>query len=133
MIATFESYSAMPMSLTMKEMAALHRGMAEEIGDDSDGLELYADLVGACIKYLEYRSNWPLWSREEKMEKDSLRTSRHNMVILCFNQLARYLKLQGKAAAWREALGEDIEKGDCRKRAGDFACYIAFVESVHAR
>lgn len=55
------------------------------------------------------------------------------MAILSFDQLVRYLKLQGKAAAWREALGEDIENGDCRKRAGDFACYIAFVESVHAR
>lgn len=133
MIAIFEEYRNMPMSLSMEEMASLHREMAEEIGSDRDALDLYADLTAACVKYLEYRSNWVLWSREEKIEKDPVRTSRHNMVILSMNQLARYLRLQGKAAAWRDVLGEEAENRDYRKRAGDFACYLAFVESLHAR
>lgn len=133
MITTFEDYRPMPMSLTMEELASLHSKMAQEIGSDRDGLELYSDLVAAAVKYLEYRSNWPLWGREEKMEKDSVRTSRHNRVILCLNQLARYLRMQGKDAVWRDILGEETENAAYRKRAGDFACYIAFVESLCAR
>lgn len=133
MIVTLEEYGVMPMSLTMEELAALHREMAKEIGSDTDALELYGDLLAAAVKYLEYRSNWPLWGREEKMEKDPVRTWRHNRVILCLNQLARYLRMQGKNAAWRDTLGEETQNPACRKRAGDFACYLGFVESLCAR
>ena len=133
MIATYEGYILMPMSLALEEMAALHREMAEEIGSDEDALELYGDLLAAAVKYMDSRAHWPLWSREEKLENDAARTSRHNMVILSFNQLARYLKMQGKAAVWRDVLGEEAENPDYRKRLGDFACYLVFVQSLNAR
>ena len=55
------------------------------------------------------------------------------MVILSFNQLARYLKMQGKAAGWRDVLGEEAENPNYRKRLGDFACYLVFVQSLNAR
>ena len=133
MTAMYEDYRLMPMSLALEEMAALHREMAEEIGSDEDAVELYGDLLAAAVKYMDSRAHWPLWSREEKLENDAARTSRHNMVILSFNQLARYLKMQGKAAVWRDVLGEEAENPDYRKRLGDFACYLVFVQSLNAR
>lgn len=127
MISTYEDYRAMPGSLALEEMQSLHREIKEEAGRDVDALELYNELLAAAVKYSESRANWPLWDREKKLAEDSARTSRHNKVIDCFNILARYLKKQGKAAAWRDMLGEE------RKRIGDFACYLVFAGSLNAR
>ena len=47
--------------------------------------------------------------------------------------LARYLKMQGKTAQWREALGDEKADKSVRKGIGDFGCYIIFVNSICAR
>lgn len=133
MISTYDDYLPMPLSLSLDEMAALHREIAEEAGNDSDALELYEELITAATRYMSFRSNWLLWNREQKAENDPARTSCHNMVIVKFNQLARYLKMQGKAAAWREKLGEENDNSNFRKRLGDFACYLVLVNSLLAR
>lgn len=133
MISTYEDYLPMPMSLSLEEMAALHSDMANEIGDDPDSLELYEELIITATRYMVFRSNWLLWSREEKIGNDSQRTSCHDSVVVKFNQLARFLKMQGKAAAWRDILGYEEDNRYFRKRAGDFACYLVFVNSVLAR
>lgn len=123
----------MPQSLSPEEMALLHQAMAGEIGDDGDALELYQELIATATRYISFRSNWLLWTREEKMDNDPGRTSCHDSVIVRFNQLARYLKSQGHAAAWRDTLGDPEEDLYYRKRIGDFACYLAFVDSLLAR
>ncbi|MCM1416923.1 MAG: hypothetical protein NC430_13495 [bacterium] len=133
MFSTYEDYRSQPMCLTLDEMTALHREMAEEAGGDSDAMELYGELLAAAVKYFDSRAHWPLWSQQEKAENDKTRSLRHDKVIIAFNQLARYLRMQGNAAAWREALGEEKEDPNCRKRIGDFACYLVFVESLNAR
>ncbi len=127
MFSTYEDYQNMPGSLTFGEMTALHREIMDEAGLDADSADLYKDVFTAAVKYSQSRAGWPLWDRERRMEEDSLRTARHNQVIDSFNILARYLKNQGKPAAWRDALGDD------RKRIGDFACYLAFIGSICAR
>ncbi len=133
MISVYEDYLPLPMSLPFEEMAALHREMAEEIGNDSDALELYEDLTAASTKYMFFRANWFLWDREERADKDSDRTSCHDMVIVRLNQLARYLKAQGKAASWRDILGQESDNPYFRKRMGDFACYLTLVNGLAAR
>lgn len=133
MTLTYKDYKESPLSLTLEEMTGLHREMMEEIGNDSGALELYKELLSASVRYLESRSNWPLWSREKKLEEDSARTSRHNKVILAFDTLARYLEIQGNTASWRAVLGEESENPYYRKRIGDFACYLAFIGSLNAR
>ena len=50
-----------------------------------------------------------------------------------FNMLARYLRMQGKKAEWRDKLGNDEENRYYRKTIGDFGCYIVFVNSICAR
>ncbi len=127
MLSTYEDYQTMPGSLTFEEMAALHREIMDEAGLDADSADLYKDVFAAAVKYSQSRAGWPLWDREKRMEEDSLRTTRHNQAIDSFNILARYLKNQGKPAAWRDALGDD------RKRIGDFACYLVFIGSMCAR
>ena len=133
MLAAFEDYQSMPQSLSAQDMALLHRDIITEVGEDPEALELYTQLIVAATRYISFRSNWLLWTREQKMEQDPGRTSCHDSVIVRFNQLARYLQSQGKAAAWRDTLGYEEEDRYFRKRIGDFACYLAFVNSLLAR
>lgn len=132
-ISTFEDYLSTDLALTMEEMNNLHIQMKEEISGEEIGLELFEDLLEQAIKYSQYRSKWFLWSREERMEQDAYRTGCHNALISKFDILARYLRNQGKSAVWRETLGDVEANPYVRKRIGDFACYLVFVEAVNAR
>lgn len=133
MISIYEDYLGLPLSLSLEEMEKVHRQMMDEIGNDNDSLELYGELIAAATKYMVFRSSWFLWSREEKREKDASRTSCHDLVIIKFNQIARFLKMQGKPALWRDILGYEENDGNFRKRIGDFACYLVFINSILAR
>lgn len=133
MILTYKDYLPAPGSLTLEEMQSLHREIKEDAGYDGDALGLYKGLLAAAADYSQPRSRWLLWSRDKKLAEDSVRTSRHNRVIDCFNILARYLRNQGKQASWRDVLGDEKENPYCRKRIGDFACYLVFIESLNAR
>ena len=133
MVSVYEEYLSMPQCLTMEEMHSLHKEMVEEIGNDEEAQELYRELISVSTRYMSFRSNWLLWSREEKMEKDSARTSCHDSVIVKFNMLERFLKMKGKDARWREVLGHEEDDPSFRKRIGDFACYLVFVNSLLAR
>ena len=46
---------------------------------------------------------------------------------------ARYLKQQGRTAAWRDELGYEEDDPYNRKAIGDFACYLAVVNGINAR
>lgn len=130
---TFANYSKEPYSLNFEQMQALHGEILDEVGHDSDAVELYQDLVTVATRYAAIRASWQQLSREEKMDTDSARTSCHNSVIIHFNMLSRYLRMQGKVAAWRDKLGYEEDNRYYRKTIGDFACYIVFVNSLCAR
>ena len=87
------------------QMQELHQEMVEEIGKDTDAIELYDELVAVATRYAAIRAGWQQLSREEKMERDSSRTSCHNSLITHFNMLARYLRMQGRSVEWRDKLG----------------------------
>ena len=74
-----------------------------------------------------------LINKEEKMDTDPSRSACHNSLIVKFNQLARYLKMQGKSASWRDTLGYEENDKYNRKRIGDFSCYIVFINSISSR
>lgn len=133
MISTYENYLPMQKSLSLEDMVQLHNEMILEIGFDSDALELYDELVETATRYAAFRAKWPLLSKEEKMDTDSSRSSCHNSLIVKFNQLARYLKMQGKMAEWRDVLGYEEDDKYYRKRIGDFGCYIVFINSISSR
>ena len=133
MVCTYEEYLKQPKAITFGKMQIFHAEMLAEIGADVDALELYDELIKIATRYATIRANWLLLSREEKNEQDSSRTSCHNSVIIHFNMLARYLKQQGRTAAWRDELGYEEDDPYNRKAIGDFACYFAFVNGINAR
>ena len=130
---TYAEYLPSNLSLTLEEMEQIHLQMITGIGNDEEAIELYQDILSQALKYVEYRTNWALWSKEEKMEKDDYRTSCHNMVIVNFNVFARYMKSQGHSTEWRDALGDENVIPYARKRIGDFACYLVFVNALNER
>ena len=130
---TFENYLNEPYTLSFEQMQNLHREILEEIEADHEACELYSDLVSIVTKYAAMRAEWKQMTREEKMDQDSLRTSYHDSVIVHFNMLARYLRMQGKKAQWRDLLGYEEDNKYCRKTIGDFGCYIVFVNSICSR
>lgn len=129
----FNEYLKEPKSMDLETALRLHGEMLEEIGTDPDSVELYEELCRAAARYANFRAWWLLWDKEKKAEQDEGRTASHNALIVKFNQLARYLKMQGKTAAWRDELGHEEEDLYFRKRIGDFGCFLAFVNGVHAR
>lgn len=126
MQSTYEDYRTMPGSLAFGEMSALHKEILDDAKFDADSADLFKNVFAAAVKYSQSRAGWPLWDGAKRQE-DYTRTSRHNQVIDSLNILARYLKMQGKPASWRDALGDD------RKQIGDFACYLVFIGSLNAR
>lgn len=133
MIYQYEEYVKKEKALTFEEEILIHHEMCKEIESDPDALELYEELVIKSIEYAMIRAKWTLMSVEEKRDMDESRTSKHNSLIVKFNQLARYLKMKGMSASWRDLLGYEEEDKINRKRIGDMGCFIAFVHGINAR
>ena len=120
-LGSLQGYEKMELSIPLERMVELHTQMLTEIGTDEDALELYEELVKQANRYAQFRSNWILWSREEKMEHDASRTSCHDSLIVKLNQLAKFLQMIGKETQWRKELGFIEDDPYNRKRIGDFA------------
>lgn len=133
MLHNYEDYLQCRESMNVEKMQELHQKIIKEIGQDEDALEIYEELLKNAVRYLHFRAEWVTLSREEKMDKDPSRTACHNSMIVKFNMLSRYLKLQGKEAAWREELGYEEDDSYNRKKIGDFGCYLAFISALNAR
>lgn len=104
-----------------------------EIGDDETAMEIYREICEKVSRYSGFRSRWLLMSKEEKADAVPSRTACHDSLIVCINKLARYLRMNGKAAEWRDELGDEKADPCIRKRIGDFACYIALINGLNAR
>ena len=130
---SYDEYLKSKRSLSFEEMQELHREITEEIGSDADAMELFEELIRTATRYAGYRADWLLLDNIQKLDTDSDRTACHDSVIIHVNMLARYLKTQGKETKWRDALGYEEEDRYNRKRIGDFACYLVFINSLNAR
>lgn len=131
---TYGEYLISEKAIPFEKLQEIHQEMIEEIGTDPDALEFYGDLITAAVSYSEIRARWLLMDKEQKMEDDSVRTARHNTLILQINILSRYLRNQKKKPAfWRDKLGYEEDDRINRKVMGDFACYLSFVNSLCAR
>lgn len=126
----FKDYQGMKYALTFSEMQEIHADMLSEIANDEGALEIYRMVLTKSIRYTRTRAEWGLMTVEEKMEGDPARTALHDSLIINFDKLSRYLKLQGKKAAWRDRLGSVEDDPAYRKRIGDMADYLTFVEAL---
>ena len=130
---TFKNYLSMPLALTLDEMEKIYSDMIKNIDSDEDATELYGDVLEQAIAYVNYRAKFALWDNETRLENDRLRSSCHDTLIIRFNVLARYLKSKNYSTEWRDALGDENSDPYVRKRIGDFACYMVFVNGVGQR
>lgn len=129
-MTTYTEYLKNTDSLTLETMNNMLYEMLSEIETDEDSQELFDELFEKAIKYTEIRAKWNLMNGSERAEADAGRTMCHDSLIVKFNQLAKYLRINGKSAGWRDQLGYDELD---RKRIGDFAAYIVFVSCLNAR
>ena len=133
MMPIYDDYLKEKNSLTFDEMQKIHAAIVSEVGTDEGAVDLYDELVSIAVKYANIRARWALLSKQDKMEQDASRTACHDSVIIKCNKLARYLKTLEKKAAWRDELGDESADPYNRKRIGDFACYLAFINGLNAR
>ena len=90
--------------------------------------ELYEGCIKKIIKYASIRTNWKLYSFEQRRDEDPGRTITHDSLIGSFRMLYRYQKEKlNHPVTWLEDLGDD------RKVIGDFACFIVFYLGVEMR
>lgn len=133
MYTTYEEYLATPQSLTFGKMQELHALILGEISADADAQEIYDELIETATSYADFRARWLLMDKAKKMDVDSSRTAYHNSLIVKFNMLSRYFKMNGHKATWRDVLGYEEDDRYNRKTIGDFACYLVFINSINAR
>lgn len=131
----YEDYLSQDKVIDFERMRIIHENITKEIASVSndDAVELYDELLEKAIEYAALRARWNNMTMEEKAEADSGRTMKHNSLIVKFNQLARFLRMQGKPATWRDELGYEDEDKMNRKKIGDMGCYLAFVHAINAR
>lgn len=141
--ATYDWYLQQNEHLTFTEMGMIQQAIFNNADtSDEDFQDVWHDLVDAAIKYSTVRANWGSFSRQEKMAKDDARTANHNKVIDNFIILERIFKLHNwPSQAWTEKLflQEDRPKRtradvtSHRKRIGDFANYLTFINALNNR
>lgn len=129
-MTTYIEYLKNTDALSLEAMNNILYEILDEIKNDEDATELFDELLEKAVKYTEIRAKWNLMSSGERAEADAGRTMCHDSLIVKFNQLAKYLRINGKSAGWRDQLGYDELD---RKRIGDFAAYIVFVSCLNAR
>ena len=127
MVYTYQDYKGRVNEITIEECMELHQMIKSEINDDEEAEEIYADLLEKALDYISYRVRWTYKDREWRNRYDESRTMCHDSMITHFNMLARYLRQQGRSAEWRDKLGDD------RRRIGDFAGYLVYVQSIGGR
>ena len=129
----YTDYLDLRKSLTFEQAMKLHEELLSEIGTDKTAMEIYTEICEKAARYSGFRSRWLLMSKEEKADADPSRTACHDSLVVCINKLARYLRVNGKTAAWRDELGDEAADPYIRKRIGDFGCYIALINGLNAR
>lgn len=95
--------------------------------NNQEEAECCEDFILSCIEYSEIRSKWISFSREEKLNKDNLRTSIHNRVITNLNIIKRLIERRNGSIEWFNHFNED------RKRIGDFAAYLNYISGLNSR
>lgn len=112
------------------EMEALFFEVRKAAEKDEVLMDLFYELIHEAADYCSIRASWSALSKEEKMDKDSLRTSIHDSLIIKFLQMKRYEDQKGISTIWFDKIGNPDTD---RKRFGDAGCYFAYREAVSNR
>lgn len=127
MILTYSELSERNI-LTFKKSNEIYNEIIRALNRlNKEEMEYWNDLITSCIEYAEIRSTWLFLSRQEKLDKDILRTAMHNTVIRNLSVVKRVIEHKGENTEWYDLFNDD------RKRIGDFACYISYIHSLSSR
>lgn len=107
-------------------MVKIHKNIRSEVGTDPEAFGIYQKLVEKATEYANIRARWLSLSQDEKLEQEPSRIFCHDSLIV------RFLRIQGKPVTWRDILGGGSDPYT-RKRIGDLACFLVFIESLNAR
>ncbi|WP_314066102.1 hypothetical protein [uncultured Vagococcus sp.] len=91
--------------------------------------ELWKEVIDSALVYSNMRTNWNYFSREEKHEKDNLRTSYHNTFMINLKAFYKFGEQLELDTNWIGKLGSSED----RKCWGDFAGYLLCLENIRAR
>ncbi|NLP52033.1 hypothetical protein [Bacillus sp. RO1] len=128
---TYKNYLQEKDSLPLQEAEEIHSQILESAKiTDSEFQEYWEEMIHSAIIYANTRALWSVKSLEERRDIDNSRTHQHNDFMINLKIIATYMKQQDWSAEWFDKLGT-IEKD--RKRFGDFACYLVYINSLNAR
>lgn len=100
-------------------------------GEDGEEYQsCIAEMKEKAVTYAKMRASWEFMTREEKMNKDDLRTSYHNDFMVSVKMLIRLANTHSNNR-WAQLLHEAEEMP--RKDFGDIACYITYLIAVSNR
>lgn len=130
MVASYEEYLKTSRAFSIEDMLQLYYEMNAEIGTDENAIEIYDELVDSAVRYARFRAERSVLNSSKKRALEESQTSSHNSVIIKLNVLARYLQTLGEKTKWRDVLGRDENNLNVRKRIGDFACFLVFMNCI---
>lgn len=142
-IPSYKNYLAMKERLTFEQMHQIHENILKNVdSNNQDFLDVWQNIIQSSINYTTTRAEWSYLSNEQKLNKDSYRTTEHNTVLTNFILLERIFILHSwNKHTWTKELflQNDVSNrtrhdiNEHRKRIGDFANYLAFIYAVNAR
>ncbi len=131
---TYDTYRKNNDALSLDECAEIHRRMTAAIGEgDEDAEEIYRELLDKALVYTTIRFKWARQDIHERALVDGDRRGKHDSLLTSFNMLYRLCAAEGKDTSWYEMLGNVEKDPAMRKRYGDFAAYLCFVEAINQR
>lgn len=125
---TYQEYLKEENSLTLEEAEKIYIAIINQApAGDREFEKLFSTMQERAVTYAGYRAKWLTQTLQERLEVDETRSRHHDLFIKAKNDLAKYMYANKMNVDWEDDLGEP------RKRVGDFACYMVFLMSLHAR
>lgn len=121
------------LGMTEKEARFIFEKMMNVSTKDEDTKDLWNEVLAASEKYSNIRFQWEKATFDERLAMDESRSLCHDVLIIKFNQFARYCKKIGCDHSWRDDLGDEKRDPENRKRMGDMACWICLFYELKAR
>ena len=122
----YEDFSKIPNLLTVEVACQIYESIFS-LKEDIELAKLLEELINLAVDYANIRSRWLTMSAQQTVQMNEIRSQYHDFFIASINNLSRYMYLHGYENTWANLLGDD------RKRIGDFACYITYIQAINAR
>ena len=128
---TYDEYLKANDGITFEECSKIYNYIIEAANaNDEEFKDYWKEMMNNAITYANTRAKWSIQTLSERREIDERRTRQHNDFMASLKLIASYMKEQNWNSNWFNQLGT-IEND--RKRFGDFACYLVFINSLNAR